>query len=42
MAEAIPEAELALVPGGSHLLPLERHDEVRRLVTEFLERRVAG
>lgn len=42
MAEAIPEAELALVPGGSHLLPLERHDEVRRLVTEFLERRAAG
>ncbi|HTQ03187.1 MAG TPA: alpha/beta hydrolase [Polyangiaceae bacterium] len=40
MAEAIPGAELALCEGGSHLLPLERHDEIKRLVTEFLSRRV--
>ena len=41
MAEAIPDAELALLPGGSHLLPLEQHEEVARRVTEFLERRLA-
>jgi pimeloyl-ACP methyl ester carboxylesterase len=41
MAEAIPEAELALLPHGSHLLPLEQHEEVGRLVTDFLARRVA-
>jgi pimeloyl-ACP methyl ester carboxylesterase len=40
MAEAIPEAELALLPGGSHLLPLEQHEEVRRLVDDFLMRRL--
>jgi pimeloyl-ACP methyl ester carboxylesterase len=39
MAEAIPGAELALCPGGTHLLPLEQHDEMKRLVTEFLEKR---
>jgi pimeloyl-ACP methyl ester carboxylesterase len=40
MAEAIPEAELALLPAGSHLLPLEQHEEVGRLVGDFLARRV--
>jgi pimeloyl-ACP methyl ester carboxylesterase len=40
MAEAIPGAEFALCAGGSHLLPLERHDEVARLVNDFLDRRV--
>jgi pimeloyl-ACP methyl ester carboxylesterase len=40
MAEAIPEAELALLPGGSHLLPLEQHEEVTRRVLEFLARRL--
>jgi len=40
MAEAIPGAELAPCHGGTHLLPLERHDELARLVTEFLARRV--
>ncbi|HEY3494833.1 MAG TPA: alpha/beta hydrolase [Polyangiaceae bacterium] len=40
MAEAIPEAELALLSGGSHLLPLEQHEEVARRVSEFLERRL--
>jgi len=42
MAEAIPEAELALLPGGSHLLPLEQHEEVVRLVFDFLARRVSS
>jgi pimeloyl-ACP methyl ester carboxylesterase len=40
MAEAIPGAELALMPGGSHLLPLERHDELKTIVLDFLARRV--
>jgi pimeloyl-ACP methyl ester carboxylesterase len=39
MAEAIPGAELASC-AGSHLLPLERHDEIKRIVTEFLTRRL--
>ena len=42
MAEAIPGAELALLPGGSHLLPLERHEELATLVRDFLDRRVLG
>jgi pimeloyl-ACP methyl ester carboxylesterase len=42
MAEAIPGAELSLVPGASHLLPLERHEEVARIVLDFLDRRVLG
>jgi len=40
MAEAIPGAELALLPGGSHLLPLERHEELAKVVGDFLDRRV--
>jgi pimeloyl-ACP methyl ester carboxylesterase len=40
LAEAIPGAELALRPGGSHLLPLEQHDEIKRIVSEFLVRRL--
>jgi pimeloyl-ACP methyl ester carboxylesterase len=40
MAEAIPGAELALLSAGSHLLPLERHEELKALVLDFLSRRV--
>lgn len=40
MAEAIPGAELALISAGSHLLPLERHEELEALVLDFLARRV--
>jgi pimeloyl-ACP methyl ester carboxylesterase len=40
MAEAIPGAELALLPGGSHLLPLERREELKEVVLDFLSRRV--
>jgi pimeloyl-ACP methyl ester carboxylesterase len=42
MAEAIPEAELGLLPGGTHLLPLEQHDSVRGVIDDFLDRRVLG
>lgn len=40
MAEAIPGAELALMDAGTHLLPLERREELRALVRDFLARRV--
>jgi pimeloyl-ACP methyl ester carboxylesterase len=40
MAESIPGAELALLGPGSHLLPLERHEELKGIVLEFLSRRV--
>jgi pimeloyl-ACP methyl ester carboxylesterase len=36
MAEAIPGAKLALIPGGSHILPLEEHAQVRDLLRDFL------
>ena len=40
MAEAIPGAELALLPAGSHLLPLERREELLAIILDFLARRV--
>ena len=40
MADAIPEAELLVVEGGTHTAPLERPELVDRAVSEFLERRV--
>jgi pimeloyl-ACP methyl ester carboxylesterase len=42
MAEAIPGAELELSPGGSHLLPLEQHEEIELVVKRFLRARVLG
>jgi pimeloyl-ACP methyl ester carboxylesterase len=33
---AIPDAELAVVPGTSHLAPLEKPDLVNRLILDFL------
>ena len=36
MAEAIPGAQLAVLPGAGHLTPLERPQEVTRLIAEFL------
>lgn len=38
MAEAIPGAELAMVPGGSHLLPLEQRDKIREIIEGFLKK----
>lgn len=40
MAEAIPNAELELAEGGSHLLPLEQHERIERVVKAFLHARV--
>jgi pimeloyl-ACP methyl ester carboxylesterase len=34
---AIPGSELAVVPGTSHVLPLEKPDVVNRIVLDFLE-----
>ena len=41
MAQRIPGAELVIVPGGTHVTPLEHHDLVRERVERFLESRVA-
>jgi pimeloyl-ACP methyl ester carboxylesterase len=42
MVDAIPGAELMLVEGGTHVVPIERREAVRARVAEFLERRVLG
>jgi len=36
MYEALPEAQLAIVPGTSHALTLEKPDLVNRLIVDFL------
>lgn len=36
MYESIPGAQLAIVPGTSHFLPIEQPDEVARLIRRFL------
>ncbi len=38
MAEAIPGAELELIPGGTHLAPLEHHTEIAQRISAFLAR----
>ena len=35
---AIPNSELAVLPGASHLLTMEKPDLVNRLVLDFLEK----
>jgi pimeloyl-ACP methyl ester carboxylesterase len=37
MAEAIPEARLAVIPGAGHFPPLERPAETTRVLREFLD-----
>jgi pimeloyl-ACP methyl ester carboxylesterase len=41
MADLIPDADLELMPGGGHMLMLERIDELDCLITDFA-RRVQG
>jgi pimeloyl-ACP methyl ester carboxylesterase len=36
-AEAIPNARLEVIEGGTHIVSLERPDEVNRLILEFLQ-----
>jgi len=38
MAEAIPGAELEVIPGSTHLAPLEHHSEIAARITAFLTR----
>ena len=38
MAEAIPHAELELIPSGTHLAPLEHHLEIASRIAAFLSR----
>ncbi len=40
MAAAIPHAELMMVPGGTHVVPLERKEQVAARVEKFLHERV--
>lgn len=35
--EALPAGQLAVVPGASHLVPIEKADLVNRLLMEFLD-----
>jgi pimeloyl-ACP methyl ester carboxylesterase len=35
--EALPQGQLAIVPGTSHLVPLEKPDLVNRLLVDFLD-----
>lgn len=38
MAQAMPRAEFALVSGGTHILPLEEHDQLKQIIAAFLAR----
>lgn len=42
MAAAMPDAELLMVAGGTHVVPIERRDLVRERVTRFLRERVGA
>jgi pimeloyl-ACP methyl ester carboxylesterase len=42
MALAIPDAELVMVPGGSHTTPLEAPETVQQAVADFLRKRVSA
>ena len=36
MRRALPDAQLAVVPGTSHALPMEKPELVNRLILDFL------
>ena len=36
MQRALPDAQLAVVPGTSHALPMEKPEIVNRLILDFL------
>jgi pimeloyl-ACP methyl ester carboxylesterase len=38
LLESLPAAELAIVPGASHLLPIEKPLDTARLILDFLQR----
>jgi pimeloyl-ACP methyl ester carboxylesterase len=37
MYDALPQGQLAIVPGSSHLVPVEKPDAVNRLIIDFLD-----
>ena len=36
LAATLPDAQLAVIPGSSHMAPLEKPDLVNRLILAFL------
>lgn len=40
MAAAIPDCELVIFPGATHVVPVERRDEVRERILSFVRERV--
>jgi pimeloyl-ACP methyl ester carboxylesterase len=36
LAATLPDAQLAIIPGSSHMAPLEKPDLVNRLILDFL------
>jgi pimeloyl-ACP methyl ester carboxylesterase len=42
IADALPTAELTVLPGAGHMLPLERHTEVSATLGAIVERATAG
>jgi pimeloyl-ACP methyl ester carboxylesterase len=42
MQRALPDAQLAVVPGTSHALPMEKPEIVNRLILDFLASRRAS
>jgi pimeloyl-ACP methyl ester carboxylesterase len=42
IAEAIPQAELAVIPKAGHMSPVENSDDVNRVMGEFLDRTFKG
>jgi pimeloyl-ACP methyl ester carboxylesterase len=42
MAKALPRAELVMLPGATHVAPLEQREVVRERITQFLQTTWAG
>jgi pimeloyl-ACP methyl ester carboxylesterase len=42
MAKALPRAELVMLPGATHVAPLEQREVVRERITQFLQTTSAG
>jgi pimeloyl-ACP methyl ester carboxylesterase len=40
MAASIPNSELMMVPGATHVVPIERREEIRDRIIEFVRDRV--
>jgi pimeloyl-ACP methyl ester carboxylesterase len=40
MAASIPDSELMMVSGATHVVPIERHEEVAERIADFVARRV--